>query len=115
MVSGKWYNDCFEWLMLMILWSFYRKAAWLLNFHTLFGCLLFYLHGSTTFLVPIVWTKVIVNVLTAAYILVFESHEFVFYRNLGFSKPMLFGGSFLIDITIWALLSFLTFLLQHYA
>ena len=93
---------------MIILWSFYRKAALLLTFTTLLDCLLLYLKGSLNFLIPLFWFKLAVTVVVAAYILIFDNAEFAFYRNIGYRRRVLFSALFAIDLMIWCLLNLIT-------
>jgi hypothetical protein len=93
---------------MFVLFTFYRKVIWLESFLTLCGCLLIWSYGSWQFAVPVFWMKIFSNAFIGLYTFFFNNDEFVFYRNLGFGRWLLFSGAFVIDMIIWLVATIFT-------
>jgi hypothetical protein len=88
--------------------TFHRNFIWPTLFITFFGCFIILASGSWLFAVSLFWTKIITNGLIGCYFLLFHKQQFYFYHNLGYTKTQLCAFSFLLDMSIWALLTLLT-------
>jgi hypothetical protein len=91
--------------------TFHRNFVWPVTFISMFGCLLILGAGNWLFAVNIFWTKVFTNVIIGFYFHLFHSDQFYFFYNLGYSKTQLYTFSFLLDMSIWFLLTVLTIML----
>src|SRR5688572_17731564 len=87
--------------------TFYRNFSWFVLGISLFGCWLIWIYGSWQFM-PMFWTKVLTNILLGLFIHVFSPGQFNFFNNLGYSKSRLYVFTFIFDMVIWFLLSWLT-------
>jgi hypothetical protein len=74
----------------------------------MFGCYLLLMYGSWQFIVMAFWLKVITNILLGLYIHIFSSEQFYFFHNLGFNKTRLYSSTFVVDMLIWSLMSWIT-------
>lgn len=53
--------------------------------------------------------KIITTGILLAYIELFRSRSFYFFFNLGLSKPALYGGALVIDLSLWTCIAWIVF------
>ena len=93
---------------MQVVLTFYRNFSWIVLGISLFGCVIVLAYGSWQYMVVVFWTKVLTNTLLGLYINYYRSEQFCFFANLGYSKIRIFTFTFILDMLIWFLLSWLT-------
>lgn len=88
--------------------TFYRNFSLVALGISLIGCVLVLAYGSWLYMVVVFWTKVLTNTLLGLYINYYRPEQFYFFANLGYSKIRIFAFTFILDMLIWFLLSWLT-------
>src|SRR5688572_24423465 len=91
-----------------VIFTFYRNFIWFANFISLFGCYLLWVYGSWAYMIAVFWVKVSTNTVLGLYIHIFNADQYYFFNNLGFRKTELYVFTFLLDLSIWLMLSLIT-------
>ena len=102
-----WYNTC-RLFGMRAFFVFYRTLAL-----PLIGISLVCAHqvwqAQTGFFVfRVLWVKFLTSIVIATYIAIFQSGQFIFYNNLGYSRWRLLLSVFGFDFVIWVLLMIAT-------
>jgi hypothetical protein len=93
---------------LNILLHFYRNFGLITSSVTAFECLLLWGTGKSLFIITLLVTKLVSQILIAALFIFFQGEKLYFYHNLGLTRPILFGSALVIDMTIWIIAIVLT-------
>jgi len=91
-----------------VILTFYKNFSWLVLAISLLGCWLIWLYGSWQYMIVVFWTKVLTNTLLGLFIHIFSPSQFYFFKNLGYSKTRLYTYTFIFDMVIWFIMSWLT-------
>src|SRR6266487_1501920 len=89
---------------------FYKGFYGAITAINLFTCFLLWKSQNPFFVSALVPMKVITNFLIGIYVSMFQSQQFYFFHNLGFSKQKIFSLAFLFDFLLWITLISLTLL-----
>lgn len=84
--------------------TFYRNFIWPLTCITLISCYIL-IDGSAKDVVYLFWMKLITSLSFGIYFEFFQTHQFYFFNNLGYSKTKLYIGVATIDLSVWLLLT----------
>ena len=87
---------------------FYRSFCFTSIFISLINCFLLSQSNLIYFAFALFPSKVITNILIGIFLNMFQSQQLNFYCNLGMSKVVLLGLSFLFDMVVWTILILLT-------
>ena len=90
---------------------FYRTLAIPLIAISLICALQVWISGSGYFVFRVLWVKILTTVVIGTFIALFRTEQFVFYNNLGWSRPRLLVFTFILDLSIWLLLMTITVML----
>jgi hypothetical protein len=91
-----------------IVLTFYRNFLWFVVGISMFGCYLLFIYGSWQFIVAVFWLKLVTNILLGLYIHIFSPEQLYFFHNLGYNKSRLYSHTFILDMIIWFLMSWIT-------
>jgi len=87
--------------------TFYKSFAFLSWFITLACLSISYVNGIHTF-TALFWFKIITLGLIVYFISSFKREEFYYYKNLGYSKLLLWTSTLLIDFILFLALMIIT-------
>ena len=90
---------------------FYRTLAIPLVAISFICALQVWMSGSGYFVFRVLWVKILTTVVIATFIALFRTEQFVFYNNLGWSRPRLFAFAFVLDFSIWLLMMAITIMM----
>ncbi|HEX6227305.1 MAG TPA: hypothetical protein VFZ52_22970 [Chryseolinea sp.] len=87
---------------------FYRNFLWPAIGISLFACWLIWMSGSWHFIAASFWMKVVTNLFLGLSIHIFSPNQLPFFNNLGYNTIILYTYTFLFDMMLWLLLSWVT-------
>lgn len=85
-----------------VILTFYRNFIWPLNCITLISCYIL-VEGSAKDVVYLFWMKVITGLCFGVYFEFFQTQQFYFFNNLGYSKTKLYMSVATVDLFVWLL------------
>jgi hypothetical protein len=66
------------------------------------------MNGDWNAIASSLWMKLFTNVILGLFIQIFSPEQLYFFHNLGYNKIRLYMFTFILDMVIWVLLSWLT-------